>query len=158
MNILGIDPSSKTVALAWLSDELGLITQKHEVKRTTRWREAQALAGMFTNLSPRYWTAQTIYIEEPVVAGPRNLRSTILIAETVGMLLGVTRSPCVLVPVTSWKKGTTGHGNSTKDEVADWLKEVHPSYSAQCDGDQDLIDATCIALYGRDVSGAVVNV
>jgi hypothetical protein len=51
--------------------------------------------------------------------------------------------------VSSWKKGTIGRGNATKDEVSAWLGEHHPKYARQCRGDQDLTDAAAIYLYGR---------
>ena len=48
-----------------------------------------------------------LYIEEPVLAGARNIRTTIAIAETVGMLLSLG-FPATLVPVSTWKKSVLG--------------------------------------------------
>ncbi len=53
------------------------------------------------------------------------------------------------VNVMAWKKDIVGKGNASKDEVAAWLEVHHPDYYEQCHGDQNLVDATCVALYGR---------
>jgi Holliday junction resolvasome RuvABC endonuclease subunit len=142
----GIDPASKKIAM--FSDDKGLIkANKLSVPRTDRNTELLVL---------RHWMQQVlefdrdpvIFCEEPVVAGARNLRSTILVAETVGVVLALD-ARVVLVPVSSWKKRTVGRGNATKDEVSDWLKNEHPLYASHCRGDQDLTDAAAIYLYGR---------
>jgi Holliday junction resolvasome RuvABC endonuclease subunit len=157
VNVLGIDPASKTLGCAWLSSEYGLVVQKFVVKPSRRDVEIKGLVNQLRMYSPVLWYPDEIYVEEPVVAGPRNLRSTLLIAETVGALMGDLRALVTLVPVTSWKKGTTGHGNATKSDVALWLKSTYPDYDAKCAGDQDLIDAVCIALYGRDMRNGSVG-
>ncbi len=73
------------------------------------------------------------------------------LAQTAGALLSAIDSPCYLVPVTSWKKDVVGKGNASKEEVAKWLEEFqNPRYLA-CEGDQNRIDATCIAMYGEAI-------
>ena len=90
------------------------------------------------------------FIEEAVVAGPRNIRSTIKCAETVGMLLSLP-FPTYLVEISKWKKNTVGNGNAGKSDVADWLREAHPDYAAHCGRNQDLIDAAAIYVYGEQL-------
>lgn len=92
-----------------------------------------------------------VFLEEPVVAGVRNLRTTIKIAETAGAVIAAAcgAQGTYLVPVSSWKKGTHGSGNAGKSDVRTWLADHHPTLAAECGDDQDLVDAACVALHGR---------
>lgn len=95
-----------------------------------------------------------VFCEEPVVAGARNLQSSLKIAQTVGAIMAATTlyTPrCYLVPVSKWKKAVVGHGNASKSEVALWLNRVYPPYAACCGANQDLIDACCLVRYGLGV-------
>jgi Holliday junction resolvasome RuvABC endonuclease subunit len=90
-------------------------------------------------------------VEAPVVAGARNLQSTIKQALVVGAVLAAIQEwgfATHTVAISSWKKSVVGHGGSTKEAVAAWLREAHPVLGALCGRDQDLIDAACIYLYG----------
>lgn len=86
-----------------------------------------------------------VYVEEPPLAGRRNLRVFLHLAQTSGVIASACRA--TLVPVASWKKGTVGNGAASKDLVAEWLRTKHPSLHSACAGDQNLVDATCISLY-----------
>lgn len=101
------------------------------------------------------WGDGVVYVfcEEPVVAGARNLRTSLKLAQSVGAIVtGATeQTPKVyLVPVSKWKT-ICGSGSAGKPQVTGWLSSTHPAYAALCDGSQDLIDACCIALYGMSV-------
>lgn len=85
------------------------------------------------------------YIEEPPLAGRRNLRVFLQLAQASGAVGSACDAE--FVPVSSWKKGTVGNGAANKDQVADWLRHAHPRRHARCGGDQNLIDATCIWLH-----------
>lgn len=92
-----------------------------------------------------------VFIEGPLVAGARNIRTALKMAMAVGAIVsGVTRYTfrCYLVPVSKWKKATIGIGNASKDQVALWLNQVYPAYAALCGASQDLVDAACISRYG----------
>ena len=97
-----------------------------------------------------YFREQTVFVEAPVLAGARNIQSTIKVAGVYGLTLATigSWSPIVETPISTWKKATVGNGNASKDQVAEWLRVNHPEKSIQCMGDQNLVDATCIALYG----------
>lgn len=92
-----------------------------------------------------------VFIEEPVVAGARNIRSSLLIAQVCGVMLAAAGMERVtrLVPVSTWKKETIGSGSADKQHVRDWLDRVHPQVASKCGHDQDLYDASCVALYGQ---------
>ena len=89
-----------------------------------------------------------VYVEEPLVAGVRNLRTSLKIAQVSGVVMSSVPDFAKFVPVSSWKKQIVNKGNATKEEISDFLKKQHEEMWARCDGDQNLIDATCVALYG----------
>lgn len=157
MTIWGVDPASKKIAM-FSGDCRGLIHRELlEVKRTDRNTELLELRRMLEYVL-KYDDDPVIYCEEPVVAGARNLRSTILVAETVGVILALN-ARVYLVPVSSWKKATVGNGNASKDDVTVWLMREHPTYASECRDtqqreSQDLRDAAAIYLYGRDLDSS----
>ncbi len=94
------------------------------------------------------------YIEAPVVAGARNLQSTIKQAFINGIVQGVfTKAGFTvhLVPVSTWKMVVCGNGRADKQQVAAHLERVWPVVSHVCAGDQDLIDAATVCMYGGEV-------
>ena len=96
------------------------------------------------------------FVEEPLVAGARNIRVSLGIAQTAGAVISALRGPAYLVPVSTWKMETVGKGNAKKNEVRSWLFEKKHAYSMACErtnSPQDYIDAACIALYGSKVLG-----
>ena len=109
---------------------------------------AKVLKTLSIELATLLDGSDPVYIEEPVVAGARNLRSSLMLAHTAGALMSRISGPVTLVPVSSWKKGVCGHGGINKLEVAAWLQINHPTYFDNCLDDQNYIDATCISLYG----------
>ena len=97
------------------------------------------------------WSYMAI-VEAPVVAGARNLQSTIKVAKTVGLvetLLAPHVSDIHAVAVSSWKSKVVGHGHASKEDVVTWVDAHLPEMTGLCSGSQDLYDATCIALYGE---------
>ncbi len=115
-------------------------------KMETRSRELKALGKKFYGFFDQ---DDTVFVEEPPLAGSRNIRVFAALNQVFSVAL--CEAPNAYpVEVSTWKKQTTGKGNSTKDDVSRWLEEHHSPYSALC-GDQNLIDAACIAIYGRAV-------
>lgn len=140
--ILGVDPGLRK--LAWFRDS-HLYGEVVLMRGQPRHSEVRSL---FSRLYQEILLGEIthVFCEEPVVAGARNLRTTIGIAETVG---GVLALPCevTLVPVSSWKKEVLGNGNSNKQEVARWFQRTYPGIKAS----QDVCDAAAICEYGRKV-------
>ena len=90
---------------------------------------------------------EQVFIEEPPLAGSRNVRTALQLAMTAGAV--ASKLPhAEFVPVASWKKKVIGRGNVDKTGVSQWLNLSHPDYFVSCAGDQNHIDATCIAIYG----------
>lgn len=148
--IVGIDPGMRRLTLyssEGMRDEV-------EVAKDERWNELRSLAD-YLRTALQNWnrmkTIQRIYCEEPVVAGARNIRTTIGIAETVGMVLSCGL-PVTLVPVSSWKKEVIGNGSATKDQVREWYFGGH---TPGVEITQDTCDAAAITEYGvRDMDRA----
>lgn len=88
-----------------------------------------------------------VYVEKALVG--KNTDVSLQIAQTAGAVMSVLEQPSYFVSNTVWKKDVCGKGNLSKDLVAKWLDEHFPDYSHWCDGDQDRIDAACIAIYGQ---------
>jgi hypothetical protein len=139
--ILGIDPGGRKVTV--FSGTEGVTFEAKPGERYGQLQYLDKVLRLHFALLPE--PIERIYCEEPVVAGRRNLRVTIQIAETVGMVLSVG-PPVTLVPVSSWKKVTVGKGNATKDDVKAWFKQAYPE-SLQF-GNQDVCDAAAIHAYG----------
>ena len=152
MIVYGIDPASRSLGVIGCGGRKPWSLKAATAKgsRDLELRDLRdQLSQMFDVLPPG-----VVFVEEPVLAGARNIRSTILIAETVGMLLTL---PCrvYLVEISTWKKLTVGKGNASKEDVSSWLSSEHPDYAAICEGDQDLIDAGAINVYGREIMGSL---
>jgi Holliday junction resolvasome RuvABC endonuclease subunit len=131
---------------------------KHEAfsvvlpKGMTRSQELAELSTQFAQLVD----GEAVFIEEPVVAGVRNLRTSLQLAQTAGALMSRTTGMADFVPVSSWKIGTVGRGNADKTSVSEWLSMSNPAYFELCGGDQNRVDATCIALWAIS-SGVLVD-
>lgn len=145
MVIAGIDPSKTKLAIAIL-DGSELTIHTFTTKAVARGDQLAELAQAATDLTRDIDAA---YIEEPLIG--RSVRSSLHVAMTAGAIGAAVHAPCYFVPVTTWKKGTVGSGNANKAGVSAWLNATHVAYSQQCGSDQDLRDATTIALYGRSV-------
>lgn len=142
--IWGIDIGTRSLYLAGLDEEDRLsLDQIILAPKSARYLELTGLATWLTALlSPH----DTVFIEEPPKV--RNVRTVIQLAEVVGAVCSLA-VPTYPTPVASWKKATVGKGNAEKSDVSNWLDDRYPLYSSQCGDDQNLVDATCIALYGR---------
>jgi Holliday junction resolvasome RuvABC endonuclease subunit len=97
--------------------------------------------------------ADSVWIEDTIIGN--NRKYSIGLAQTMGAVLsdlGQVRlhNGCDTRTVDNktWKKELVGNGNASKEQVQNYIREVHPVYAPLCGDDQDLYDACCIALYG----------
>ena len=153
MTIVGIDLGLRSAYLASIDSD-GMLDLDAIVLKPKKCSRDHELSDIYLGVT-QFILGQnqskpiSVRIEAPIVAGVRNLQTTIGIAQTSGaVLLACYGIPNEMVAVAQWKKATVGKGNATKDDVARWLQRKHPIYFEQCAGDQNWIDATCIALYG----------
>jgi Holliday junction resolvasome RuvABC endonuclease subunit len=157
VTVWGVDLGVRGISAAGLrEDTLELsVTECLKPKRVSdqppymRAMELTSLARAMSNLVK---PGDQVFIEEPPAAGAKNLRTFLKLAQvSAAVAVGAIQAHAVVVfvPVSSWKKEVIGNGGASKELIAAWLSQVHPTYYAQCDQDQNRIDATCIALYGR---------
>jgi Holliday junction resolvasome RuvABC endonuclease subunit len=129
-------------------DQVSHSTYSCVIKARKTEERAKVLAALSTELSIVVDGGDRVFIEEPPLAGARNIRTFLGLAQTSGALMARLMGPVELVPVGTWKKEVCGNGSLDKAGVAEWLGKAHPSYLEHCGSDQNLIDATCIALFG----------
>jgi hypothetical protein len=146
--IWGIDLGVRTAHLAAFDgDELvHLVSVGYEKKQPHRSME---LAGLQAQVQEYVAPEDDVWVEKPPLAGPRNLATFGDLNQTYGAVLAAAGGREAIVPV--WKRDVCGNGRMTKAEVSRWLKDHHRPYSDRCGGDQNLVDAVCIALYGKVV-------
>lgn len=147
---IGIDLGVRSLHVAVIDDYDKLWVNSYVLPRQYERYQELRYCSKFLHDTVGHKSAK-VYIEEPVVAGARNLRTSLQMAQLAGALMSTVIQPAYFVEVTSWKKKVVGSGNASKEDVALWLKEHHMDYSAACEGDQNKVDATCIALYGQAV-------
>jgi Holliday junction resolvasome RuvABC endonuclease subunit len=94
-----------------------------------------------------------LFIEEPPLAGMRNIRTAFQLNQVAGVILSATSAQGYLVPVGSWKKAVCGAGGFGKADVADWLSRNRHDLFELARGNQNLLDAACLALYGLQTLG-----
>lgn len=144
---IGIDCGGQKIAIVDLQTNYADV---YDVRRKQdRNRVIREMARWVENHS--HWIAgRPVFVEAPVLAGARNIQSTIKVAQTTGAVLAGLDNVRE-VAISSWKKRTVGNGNANKEQVRLWLDVTHPEIAHMCGGNQDLYDAACIALYGQSV-------
>lgn len=151
MTVVGIDPSSKKIALC--------VTQSHRVDETPKLEVVSLPAGGFRATGAAYREAFCflqslgsghVYQESPVVG--KNAYSTIVQSQVGGAIMAAAQNlgswDFHFANVSSWKKQVAGKGNLGKPEVAEALQRIWPEAYDLCNGDQDLVDACMINRFG----------
>lgn len=145
MIIAGVDLGGAKAAVAVLHDDqltVKAFGSKAKRRQDQLWEVADFVDRACEGVD-------VVYIEEPLIG--RGVRASLQVAQAAGAVMAQIGPQAHLIPVSAWKKNIVGSGNATKESVAFWLHNEFPHYSELCEEDQDLADATCIALYGRDV-------
>jgi hypothetical protein len=152
--IYGIDYGCRRVAVSGpdlARAALILPDPKTGTHRLTGPHEVFLVGGFIAATVPQ---DAAIYIEQPVARhGARvNTGTAIRLSMTVGAVFARHAGPGYVVDQATWKAALLGNGHASKDEIATWLWSESPGDAEACDGDQDLIDATCIRIYGELVA------
>lgn len=94
-----------------------------------------------------------VYLEAPVlgVGGPRATITQSQIGGALMAALSRRRVPVTMVNNQSWKKRVCGRGNIDKKEVAARMASIWPDLVKEANGDQDVVDAGAINLFGWHV-------
>lgn len=155
MTVLGIDLGIRKVAVAVITNgnegytcygvpRLELTTQARHLEL---YKIASYVDALVQTYEPEY-----VWIEKPIIGN--NKKYSMELAHTCGAILsmmgrydpGGTKTR--IVDNNTWKHELLLHGRASKDDVQNYINEVHPAYAAFCGDDQDAYDACCIALYG----------
>lgn len=155
---LGVDPASSKIAFVAISNTNEfLVAYYPKIGKSGGPACSQAwhiTALMVARIHATFGTANVhAFIEAPVV-GRGGVRSTIVQCFTSGAIQGALHDAgCTtqVANVSSWKKRVVGKGNATKGEVSEHLRLRRPALFAEAGGNQDLIDASCIAIYGQQI-------
>ena len=160
MNVyLGIDPASTRIAYVAFSDNQEDDTFLYGFNKklgksggeacAAVWKYTEAIVATIDNQWPE--ASINAFIESPVV-GVGGVRSTMVQCFTSGAIQGSLYERGItsqVANVSSWKKHIVGKGNATKDDVAEYLRHRWASLYREANGNQDIYDAACIALFGR---------
>lgn len=150
--IIGIDPSSKKLALVSLYDNVV------EAKSVTLGKKAGPEAcGVAMDWLNEYLHLHAepalAFVESPLV-GRAGIRATMVQAFVGGVIQACFASadvPIYIVHASTWKAHLTGKSNCGKDDVRTALRTHWPEAFRESGGDPDLIDAAGICHYGRHV-------
>jgi Holliday junction resolvasome RuvABC endonuclease subunit len=152
----GIDPSSRKIAVVLITPKDTIVTSTfHSGSSSDKFKRYASLYNRMltdTDLGHAAMTGKaTIYLEAPILTKMGGPKSLIPQAQASGVVYGVAAHhdiPVVEVDQAHWKKVVIGRGNANKQDISDWLRANHEDWWNDCHGDQDLMDATCIAIYG----------
>lgn len=161
---IGVDPSTNDIACVAISDDVTLVRSYplHGRDITTRIAGAFHVPQRFV----QYVYDQTgelpklVVLEAPVAM--RGRQTIIKLAQISGALIAgfdnVMGTPPLLVQSGSWKKEVVGKGNANKQQVEEWVRDEWPEFHRRSAGDQDTLDAACIARYAALVDRRVGHV
>ena len=150
MNVAGVDLGIHKVALASFVDEAYCNTI-WQTLADTRARQLHELA-MSVRDTVCLWNMDSVWIEDTIIGN--NRKYSLQLTEVRGAVMSALAMDfdVRLVDNKTWKKQVVGNGNANKDSIRDYIHVTHPAYAPLCGSDQDLYDATCIALYGRHIT------
>jgi Holliday junction resolvasome RuvABC endonuclease subunit len=151
MNLMGVDLGIHKVACFGWDEDIPYVWAWTAPETYQREDQLQAIAAQVRDLAT-FHDADEVWIEDTLVGN--NVKYSMAITEVKGAVMAylAKHTEVRLVNVQSWKKGTVGGGNASKDMVREYIQVSHGAYAPLCGDDQDLYDAACIALYGRSTS------
>lgn len=154
MSVIGIDLGVHKIAMVCITEgeqEAWAYEATHP-HRDLQLMELGSMAHDFALLHD----ADSVWVEKVIIGN--NRKYSIGLAETMGAVLsdlGHMRLHNGLdirqVDNKAWKKALIGNGNASKDAIRDYIDVAQSAYAPLCEDDQDLYDACCIALYGRQI-------
>lgn len=158
MTVWGCDLGVRSFTLAGLSPKGSLTLNGHacitpkKVAEQPAYMRALELSSLYYSIRGLVAIGDQVFVEEPPAAGAKNLRTFLKLAQvSAAVAIGAIQAGAMVtfVPVSLWKKEVIGNGGASKEFIATWLSRVYPMYFSQCARDQNRVDATCLALYGR---------
>ena len=147
----GIDYGTKRVAYVNLADE---VFTELLLSGSDNPAFDVAVIGEWLCDTVRTTRPTLIAVERPIQGASRNVRVGLAMAMVAGAITHAahqTGSETILVEPATWKKAVVGRGNADKASITAWLQHSHSYYAHRCGKSQDLVDATCLALYAKKV-------
>lgn len=153
MNLMGVDLGIHKVSMFLLLDQGQVHVSTVDLADSaelSRARQLQALASGAYHQA-LMWGIDCVWIEDTLVGNNRGY--SLALTEVKGALMATLASQADirLVNVGTWKKQVVGQGHATKDDVKYYIDVTYPAYAPLCGDNQDLYDAACVALYGRQI-------
>lgn len=154
--VVGVDPGSRKLAVVVNTPGSNFLWTYAVPQGTMRPQACDQLFVAFRSFLASVGESRddiAVWVEEPVVG--KNARGALMqgqvhgVAMTAALQSGITS--VYSVGNTAWKKETVGAGNAPKSRCREWLASEHPELASNCGDDADLVDAACIAVYGRGV-------
>lgn len=151
MNLMGVDLGIHKVALFLCDGDVPHAVAWECPEGYPRSKELHHLAGYVHDLASTF-DIDSVWIEDTLVGN--NVKYSIQLTEVRGAVMAALAMHMDVrtVNVATWKKEVVGDGHANKDSVRDYIHVTHPDYAALCGSDQDLYDACCISLYGRQIT------
>lgn len=157
--VIGVDPASTKLAFVALYKSQHITRFYNRIGRSgaeacsAGWEHS----SYFVEFVRSTWPGIPInaFVEQPVL-GRGGVRSTMVQSFTSGAVQGSLHSSgcdVTLANPSTWKKKAVGRGNATKEDISKWLRLRWPSLHAAAGGNQDLMDAAAIAIYGQLLLG-----
>jgi Holliday junction resolvasome RuvABC endonuclease subunit len=161
VNIVGFDLSSRKIAGAVLMGRSPGSSFYFTIETPSKLKDRAVVLNylreqLFPELEAFVEMAESpfVFVEHPVV-GRAGAHATIVQAQVHGVVLEASLSSgahgVYTVNNKTWKKDVVGNGGASKEQVREWLAANHPRLARMAGDDQDLVDATCVALYGRKI-------
>ena len=157
--VIGIDPASTHMAFVAIhgDDFLVRVNKKLGKSGPEACHNAQVMTKEVIVECQEYFGEKNLvaFYELPVL-GRGGFRSTIVQCFTSGAVQATLYDFGIqthTANVSSWKKAVVGRGNADKGQVAESLRLRWPALYTASAGNQDAYDASCIALFGRQLLG-----
>jgi Holliday junction resolvasome RuvABC endonuclease subunit len=158
MSVMGVDLGIRKAAVFVLDGEDRGLTHVLNLEKSVAGRALQLLEiSSYVHDVALMHKVDQVWIEDTVVGN--NQKYSLQLTEVRGAVMAALAlySDVRLVNNKTWKREVVGNGNATKDSVRDYIHVTHGAYAPLCGDDQDLYDACCISLYGRQISERARN-
>jgi Holliday junction resolvasome RuvABC endonuclease subunit len=150
MNLMGVDLGIHKVAMFGWDGDIPYAHAWSAREDANRSLQLLSLGSMVRDMA-EFHAADVVWVEDTLVGN--NVKYSIQLTEVRGAVMAcvISQAEVHTVNVQAWKKHIVGDGHANKDSVRDYIHVTHGAYAPLCGADQDLYDACCIALYGRQV-------
>lgn len=147
---MGVDLGIHKVALFLWDEDVPHAVAWEADPGFSRATQLHWLAGYVHDIANTF-DINKVWIEDTLVGN--NIKYSLGLTEVRGAVMAALalHQDVRLVNVGTWKKDVVGDGHANKDSVRDYIHVTHGAYAPLCGDDQDLYDACCIALYGRQI-------